>query len=250
MSLDSVVSGVARHGAAPLLRALYRPRVLGAEHLPAAGGVILACNHLSFCDSVLLPVVVPRPVAFIGKVEYFRARRPQGQDSRAERGDWGGGRATGGGLIGAFMRAMGTVPVDRAGGRAAAAAMGTSERVLREGRVFAIYPEGTRSPDGRLYRGRTGVARLALATGAPVVPCAVTGTDRVQPPGARLPRPPWRSGRPTLRFGPPVAIGPRPPRPNDAAVLRAVTDAVMAAIAELSGQECVDAYAPGRAAAA
>lgn len=237
MLLDRIVAGLTRKGAAPLVRALYRPRVEGLANVPTRGPVILASNHLSFCDSVFVPLAVlgapaRREVAFIGKVEYFRGRRP---DQR---------------LVTAFMRAMGTVPVDRTGGRAAVAAMATSERVLREGRVFGIYPEGTRSPDGRLYRGRTGVARLALATGAPVVPCAVVGTDRVQAPDALLPRPPWLSGRPTVRFGPPVPIGPRPVRRNDSAVLRAVTDDIMAAIAELSGQECVDAYAPARAKAA
>lgn len=177
MLLDRIVAGLTRKGAAPLVRALYRPRVEGLEHVPARGPVILACNHLSFRDSVFVPLAVlgepvGRTVAFIGKAEYFQGRRP---DQRATR---------------AFMRAMGTVPVDRSGGRAALAAMATSERVLREGRVFGIYPEGTRSPDGRLYRGRTGAARLALTTGAPVVPCAVIGTDRVQPNGALLPRPP------------------------------------------------------------
>ena len=226
--LDEAVAGVARGMVAPLLRALYRPRVSGLGHVPGGGPVILACNHRSFCDSVLLPLVVPRPVAYIGKVEYFRGRRLRQR------------------VTAAFMRAMGTVPVDRSGGRAAAAALATSERTVRAGWAFVIYPEGTRSPDGRLYRGRTGVARLALATGAPVVPCAVSGTERVQPPDARWPRPPWRSGRPVVRFGPPVPIGPRPARPNDAKVLRAITDDVMAAIADLSGQQYVHAYAPAR----
>ncbi|WP_019634329.1 lysophospholipid acyltransferase family protein [Actinomadura atramentaria] len=203
----------------PALRVAFRPRVEGRERVPASGPVILAANHLAFCDSFVLPLVMPRQVFFLGKHEYFT--RP-GAAGRA---------------MAAFFRGVGAIAVDRSGGAAAQAALDAGARVLDAGGVFALHPEGTRSPDGRLYRGHTGVARLALRTGAPIVPVALAGTDRVQPPGRAVPRP----GRVGVRIGRPLS--PAGYGPDDA---RELTDAVMRAIHALSGQEYVDAYAPRR----
>ncbi|MEV0401411.1 lysophospholipid acyltransferase family protein [Actinoallomurus sp. NPDC050550] len=196
----------------PLLRVVFRPKVTGTV---PDGAAILASNHLSFCDSLFLPLMAPRKVVFIGKEEYFVGTGLKGR------------------LIAAFFRGVGTIPVDRRGGSEAADALDTALRVLKEDRLFGIYPEGTRSPDGRLYRGKTGVARLALASGAPVVPCALIGTDQVQPMGHKMPK---KIMRVEVRFGEPLRF------PEDADP-RAVTDEVIAAIQKLSGQEYVDVYA-------
>jgi 1-acyl-sn-glycerol-3-phosphate acyltransferase len=196
----------------PLLRLVFRPKVTGTV---PGGAAILAANHLSFCDSLFLPLMAPRKVVFIGKEDYFIGTGLKGR------------------LVAAFFRGVGTIPVDRSGGSEAADALETALRVLRQGRLFGIYPEGTRSPDGRLYRGKTGVARLALASGAPVVPCALIGTDQVQPVGYRLPR---KIMRVEVRFGEPMWF------PADADP-RAVTDEIVGAIQKLSGQEYVDVYA-------
>lgn len=196
----------------PLLRVVFRPRVTGSV---PAGAAILAANHLSFCDSLFLPLVAPRKVVFIGKEEYFVGTGIKG---------W---------LIAAFFRGVGTIPVDRRGGSEAADALATALRVLRGGGLFGIYPEGTRSPDGRLYRGKTGVARLAMESGAPVVPCALIGTDVIQPTGYRLPK---RIMRVQVRFGEPIHVA-------EGDDLRAATDRIVAAIQMLSGQEYVDVYA-------
>jgi 1-acyl-sn-glycerol-3-phosphate acyltransferase len=196
----------------PLLKVVFRPKATGTV---PDGAAILASNHLSFCDSLFLPLMAPRKVVFIGKEDYFIGTGLKGR------------------LIAAFFRGVGTIPVDRSGGSEAADALETALRVLRQGRLFGIYPEGTRSPDGRLYRGKTGVARLALASGAPVVPCALIGTDRVQPLGCRFPR---RIMRVEVRFGEPMWF------PADADP-RAVTDEIIMAIQKLSGQEYVDVYA-------
>ncbi|GAA4623168.1 lysophospholipid acyltransferase family protein [Actinoallomurus vinaceus] len=196
----------------PLLRVVFRPKVTGTV---PDGAAILASNHLSFCDSLFLPLMAPRKVVFIGKEEYFVGTGLKGR------------------LIAAFFRGVGTIPVDRKGGTEAADALDTALRVLQEGRLFGIYPEGTRSPDGRLYRGKTGVARLALASGAPVVPCALIGTDQVQPMGHKLPK---KIMRVEVRFGEPLRF------PKDADP-RAVTDEIVTAIQKLSGQEYVDVYA-------
>jgi 1-acyl-sn-glycerol-3-phosphate acyltransferase len=149
----------------PVLKAIFRPRVDGLANVPATGPVILACNHLSFSDSIFTPLIVRRRVTFVAKAEYFAGKGMKG---------W---------LMRQFFLATGTIPVDRAGGKAAHAALDTLLRVLRAGGVAGIYPEGTRSPDGRLYRGKTGVARLALESGAPVVPVGLLNTDQIQPPG-------------------------------------------------------------------
>ncbi|MGK5554018.1 lysophospholipid acyltransferase family protein [Actinomadura kijaniata] len=205
----------------PPMRLALRPEVTGLESLPRTGPVILAANHLAVCDSFVLPLVVPRQVFFLGKQEYFT--RP-GVAGRA---------------MAAFFRGGGAIAVDRSGGRAALAALDAAARVLERGDVFALHPEGTRSPDGRLYRGRTGVARLALRTGAPVVPVGLVGTDRVQPRGRVVPRP----GRIEVRLGEPLTFAGRGPA-SHRDVTRAVTDEIMQAIQKLSGQEYVPSYAP------
>ncbi|MGB3443642.1 MAG: lysophospholipid acyltransferase family protein [Actinophytocola sp.] len=193
-------------------------RVEGREHLPRTGAVVLASNHLSFIDSVVIRLAAPRRVTFLAKDEYFTGRGLRGR------------------LVRWFFTAVGSVPVSRGSHRAAQAALDTAREVLDGGNVFGIYPEGTRSLDGKLYRGRTGVAWLALATGAPVVPVALAGTERLQPVGKRVPRP----HRVTVRFGPPMTfLG----DPKSARARRAVTDEVMLAIGELSGQERADRFA-------
>ncbi|MBW1599679.1 1-acyl-sn-glycerol-3-phosphate acyltransferase [Streptomyces sp. JJ38] len=208
----------------PALRLLFRPRIEGAGHVPAQGPVILAGNHLTFIDSMVLPLVTDRQVFFIGKDEYVTGTSLKGR------------------LMAWFFTGCGMIPVDRDGGHGGVAALMTGRRVLEEGKVFGIYPEGTRSPDGRLYRGRTGIARLALMTGAPVVPFAMIGTDRVQPGGRGLPR--LRPGlRITVRFGEPLDFSRYEGMDRDRYVLRAVTDEVMSEVMRLSGQEYVDMYA-------
>ncbi|GAA2394479.1 lysophospholipid acyltransferase family protein [Streptomyces glaucosporus] len=208
----------------PLLRVLFRPRVEGAERIPGSGPVILAGNHLTFIDSLILPLVVDRQVFFIGKDEYVTGKGLKGR------------------LMAWFFTGVGMIPVNRDGGRGGVAALMTGRRVLEEGKVFGIYPEGTRSPDGRLYRGRTGIARLTLMTGAPVVPFAMIGTDRVQPDGRGLPRI-GRDRRITVRFGEPLDFSRYDGMDRDRYVLRAVTDEVMSHVMRLSGQEYVDVYA-------
>lgn len=205
----------------PAMRLMFRPQVEGAEHIPGDGPVILAGNHLTFIDSMILPLVCDRQVVFIGKDEYVTGKGLKGR------------------LMAWFFTGVGMIPVDRDGGRGGVAALMTGRRVLEEGRMFGIYPEGTRSPDGRLYRGRTGIARLTLMTGAPVVPFAMIGTDKLQPGGAGLPRP----GKVTVRFGEAMEFSRYEGMDRDRYVLRAVTDSVMAEVMQLSGQEYVDMYA-------
>jgi 1-acyl-sn-glycerol-3-phosphate acyltransferase len=219
---DLVSRAVMRHVlVGPPLRMATRLSVQGRQHVPQHGALIVASNHLSFFDSIVIPLASGRQVHFLGKAEYF-----QGTGLR-------------GGVVRWFHSAAGTIPVDRSDPRAAMASLELGEQVLRRGGAFGVYPEGTRSPDGRLHRGRTGVARMALATGATLVPCAVIGTDRVQPPGSNS----FRPAKVTVRFGPPVDVASLEARFQKAALLRAVTDAVMDAIAELSGQERSDRYA-------
>lgn len=204
---------------APLSRLVFRAHISGVEHVPRRGPVILAANHLSTLDSFVIPLAAPRPVAFLAKDEYFVQPGLRG---------W---------LLRSALTAVDAVPVRRGATRAAQAALDTALEVLESGRAFGIHPEGTRSRDGRLYRGRTGVGWLALTSGAPVVPVAVLGTDRVQPIGTRLPRP----GRITVRFGPPLTFS---TSASSAADRRAATDEIMAAIQTLSGQEPANAYSP------
>ncbi|WP_445165692.1 lysophospholipid acyltransferase family protein [Mycolicibacterium sp. Dal123E01] len=205
----------------PLLALLGRPKVEGLEHVPSSGPVILASNHLAVADSFYLPLVVSRRITFLAKSEYF----------------------TGTGISGFFNRwfytAAGQVPIDRSGADAAQAAMTTAERVLKRGKLLGMYPEGTRSPDGRLYKGKTGLARLALETQVPVIPVAMIGTDVVNPPGSKM----WRFGRVTVRFGKPMDFSRFDGLAGNRFIERAVIDEVMYELMELSGQEYVDIYA-------
>jgi 1-acyl-sn-glycerol-3-phosphate acyltransferase len=201
----------------PILRVVYRVRVEGEEHLPGAGPVILAANHRSFLDSIFIPLVVRRRVTFVAKAEYF-------DDPKTA---W-------------FFRAMGQIPIRRSGGSASDGALAAATEVLEHGGVFGIYPEGTRTRDGYLHRGKTGVARLALGTGAPVVPVGLVGTDECQPTDRRLPRlfrTVW------IRFGEPLPLEHYASRRDDRLVLRQITDELMYEIRELSGYAYVDTYA-------
>jgi 1-acyl-sn-glycerol-3-phosphate acyltransferase len=199
----------------PLLRVLFRPHVRGRENVPLTGPVILASNHLSFIDSIAIPSLAPRKVAYLAKAEYF----------------------TGSGISGWFSRtlfsALGAQPVERETHRAAQAALDTALAVLKDGGAFGIYPEGTRSRDGRLARGKTGVAWLALTADCPVVPVAVAGTDKVQPVGARWPRP----HRISVTYGEPLTFPEHRGKAGNGRARREVTDRIMHAIADLSGQE-------------
>lgn len=202
----------------PGLKAYYQPWVEGHEHVPESGGAILASNHLSVSDSFFLPLVLKRKVVFLGKSEYFTGKGVKGYATRA------------------FMTGVGTIPVHRGGGRASEAALRTGLQVLQGGELLGIYPEGTRSPDGRLYRGKTGVARMAIEAGAPIVPVAMIDTHIAQPIGKKVP-----SRHPIgVRIGEPIRLDAYAGRQDDREVLREATDRVMAAIAELSGQEYVD----------
>ncbi|MDO8148840.1 MULTISPECIES: lysophospholipid acyltransferase family protein [Isoptericola] len=205
----------------PVLRMAFRPWTRGVDNLPSTGGAILASNHLAVIDSFVLPLVLDRQVKFLGKSDYFTGSGLRGR------------------LVAGFMRGVGTIPVDRSGGKASEAALRTGLRVLSEGELFGIYPEGTRSPDGRLYRGKTGVARLALESGAPVVPVAMVGTDVAQPLGKVLPKP-MPIG---VVIGEPLDFSRYRGMENDRFVLRAVTDEIVYAILRLSEQEYVDVYA-------
>ena len=205
---------------APTARTIWRPTVTGLEHVPASGGVILASNHLSFVDSVVIPCVVPRKVVFLAKSDYF----------------------TGSGLKGAAQRAwfegLGMLPVDRDDTKAAIASLDTALQVLGRGEAFGIYPEGTRSRDGRLYRGRTGVAHLALTAGVPVVPLGLAGTENIQPVGSRLPR----RADVTVTFGEPIDFAGRYDGVPLGRARREVTDEIMAAIGDITGQEPAGVY--------
>ena len=202
----------------PWLRAIFRPIVEGRDYVPDHGPAILASNHLSFSDSIFMPLMVKRKVVFVAKQEYFTGRGLKG---------W---------LIKMFFVGTGTIPVDRSGGRAAQAAIDTGLRVLREGNLFGIYPEGTRSPDGRLYRGKTGVARMTLETGVLVVPVAMTYRPR------RLPLVGWNVPAVTIRFGEPLDFSRYEGLAGDRFVERSVTDEIMYEIMTLSEQEYVDVY--------
>lgn len=204
---------------APLVRLIYRPEVEGMENVPARGPVILAANHLSAIDTAVTALVAPRPIKFLGKAEYFEGKGLRGR------------------LMASFLTALGYVPVDRSNAMAGLAALEAAREVLNNGGAFGIYPEGTRSLDGRLHRGHTGVGQLALATGAPVVPVALFGTEKVQPVGKRLPR----IAKVRVRFGEPLRFdqydGMDAPFSR-----RSVTDSVMYSIMELSEQVYVDSY--------
>ncbi|TWF88107.1 1-acyl-sn-glycerol-3-phosphate acyltransferase [Streptomyces capillispiralis] len=205
------------------LKLAFRPWVEGLENIPAEGPAVLASNHLSFSDSFFLPAVLDRKVTFIAKAEYFTTPGVKGR------------------LTAAFFKGVGQLPVDRSGARGAGeAAIRSGIEVLERGELFGIYPEGTRSPDGRLYRGKPGgLARVALATGAPVIPVAMIDTEKIQPPGQVMPK----LMRPGIRIGRPLDFTRYQGMEHDRFVLRAVTDEVMYEIMKLSGQEYVDMYA-------
>lgn len=200
----------------------FRPKVRGLRNVPTKGPLIIASNHLSFSDSIFMPMVVPRKVTFLAKSEYFTSPGPKGLLKKLT-----------------FI-ALGQVPVDRSGGRRSEAALITGLKVLSDGACLGIYPEGTRSPDGRLYKARTGIARLAIESGAPVVPVAMFDTDKIQPTGQVVPN----VKRVGMSFGEPMYFE---GDPTDLEHLRNVADTIMKAIGELSGQEYVDTYAPKKA---
>jgi 1-acyl-sn-glycerol-3-phosphate acyltransferase len=205
------------------LKLAFRPWVEGLDNIPTEGPAILASNHLSFSDSFFLPSMLDRKVTFIAKAEYFTTPGIKGR------------------MTAAFFKGVGQLPVDRSGARGAGeAAVRSGIEVLERGELFGIYPEGTRSPDGRLYRGKPGgLARVALATGAPVIPVAMIGTEKIQPPGKVIPK----LMRPGIRIGRPLDFSRYQGMEHDRFVLRAVTDEVMYEIMKLSGQEYVDIYA-------
>ncbi|NYI41230.1 lysophospholipid acyltransferase family protein [Demequina lutea] len=202
----------------PGLKVYYHPWSEGLENVPKDGAAILASNHLSFSDSIFLPLVLKRKVVFLGKAEYFTGKGVKGAATRA------------------FMEGVGTIPVHRGGGRSSEAALRTGMQVLDAGELLGIYPEGTRSQDGRLYRGKTGVARLAIEAGVPVLPVAMMGTDVAQPVGQKVPS----RVEIGVRIGEPIDIDAYRGRQDDREALRELTDKVMSAIQKLSGQEYVD----------
>jgi 1-acyl-sn-glycerol-3-phosphate acyltransferase len=205
----------------PLLRFIFRPWVRGVENVPSSGAAILASNHLSFSDSIFLPLQCPRHVVFLAKSEYFTGRGLKG---------W---------LVKIFFKSTGQLPIDRSGGKASEAALNTGLGVLEQGQLLGIYPEGTRSPDGRLYRGRTGIARMVLEAKVPVIPVAMIDTEKVQPIGKRLPR----VRRVGIVYGKPLDFSRFDGMEGDRIVLRAVTDEIIYELKKISGQEYVDQYA-------
>jgi len=204
----------------PLVRALYRPEIRGVENIPAEGPVLLAPNHRAALDTGVITFTAMRQVKFLGKAEYFTGRGLKGK------------------LMAGFLGGLGYVPVERGNAQAGLAALEAARKVLDAGGAFAIYPEGTRSLDGRLHRGHTGVAALALATGAKVVPVALSGTENLQPAGKRIPRP----AKITVTYGAPLDFSRYEGQDSSPAIRRSVTDEIMYAILELSGQEYVDSY--------
>ncbi|MHA7270343.1 lysophospholipid acyltransferase family protein [Arthrobacter sp. HLT1-20] len=205
----------------PVLKVLFRPWTKGLDNLPAEGPAVLASNHLSFSDSIFMPLMVPRPVVFLAKSDYFTGKGIKGR------------------LTAAFFKLTNQLPMDRSGGAASASSLDTGVQVLKDGGLLGIYPEGTRSPDGRLYRGKVGVAKLVLTANVPVIPVAMIGTDKVQPIGRRIP---------TIRrlgviFGEPMDFSRYQGMADDRFVQRSVTDEIMYELMRLSGQEYVDSYA-------
>src|SRR5215217_4493131 len=206
----------------PPVKRVFRPNVVGAENVPQHGPAIIASNHLSYADWIFMPLVLRRRVTFVAKSDYFTGAGIKG---RFQRG---------------FFKGTGQVPIDRSGGSASEGAIRAGMKVLERGDLFGIYPEGTRSHDGRLYKGRTGVARLALLSGVPVIPSAIIGTDLIAPPGKVI----SKIVSPAVRFGTPLDFSRYKGMSEDRFILRSITDEIMYAIMELSGQEYVDIYAP------
>lgn len=205
----------------PYLRTVFRPWVVGAEHIPERGPVIIAGNHLSVMDSFLMPLVIDRRVYFLAKSDYFTGRGLKGR------------------LVRWFFEAAGQLSIDRSGGKASEASLATGLDVLRKGNVLGIYPEGTRSPDGKLYRGRTGVARMILEAQVPVVPCVMVDTEKLMPAGRIIPR----VGRLGVVFGEALDFSRYYGLDGDRFVLRSITDEIMYELARLSDQEYEDVYA-------
>jgi 1-acyl-sn-glycerol-3-phosphate acyltransferase len=205
----------------PVLKVLFRPWIKGAEKIPSDGAAILASNHLSFSDSIFLPLMLRRPVVFLAKSEYFTGKGIKGTLSR-----W-------------FFKGTGQLPIDRSGGKASEAALNTGLSVLAQSQLLGIYPEGTRSPDGRLFRGRTGIARMVLEAKVPVFPVAMIDTEKVQPIGRKLPR----IRRIGVVVGEPLDFSRFAGMEGDRLVLRAVTDEIIYELMKLSGQEYIDVYA-------
>ncbi len=207
--------------AGPLLKSLFRPWVVGQENVPRTGGVIMASNHLSVIDSVFLPLYLDRRISFLAKSEYFTGKGVKGWVTRV------------------FMKATGQLPIDRSGGKASEASLNTGLRVLGGGDLLGIYPEGTRSPDGKMYRGRTGVARMVLEAGVPIVPIAMIDTEKMMPIGRRLPR----IRRIGIIIGEPLDFSRFEGMEGDRFILRSITDELMYEMQRLSKQEYVDVYA-------
>ncbi len=205
----------------PVLRLIFRPQASGVDHVPDEGPAILASNHLSYADWLFMPLTLSRRVTFVAKAEYFTTPGVKGWFQKK------------------FFSGAGQVPIDRGGASAAEGALKSAKDILARGDLFGIYPEGTRSHDGKLYRGKTGVARLALETGAPVIPVAVVGTDVVAPPGKKF----GSFTRPIVRFGKPLDFSRYEGMENDRYILRSITDEIMYEVMRLSGQEYVDMYA-------
>ena len=210
--------------AGPILKGIFRPWVVGAKHVPSEGPVILASNHLSFVDSVFLPLVIDRDMVFLAKSEYFTGKGLRGWATK-----W-------------FMKGTGMLPIDRSGGKASEASLNTGLRVLAEGKVLGIYPEGTRSPDAKLYRGRTGIARMVLEAGVKVIPVAMIDTEKVMPIGAKWPK----LRRLGVIFGEPLDFSRFEGFEEDRFILRAITDEIIYELAGLSGQQYEDVYASSK----
>lgn len=207
--------------AGPILMTVFRPWIVGRENIPESGGVIFAGNHLSFIDSVFLPLVLERRISFLAKSDYFLGKGIKGWLTRL------------------FFKGTGMLPIDRSGGKASEASLNTGLAVLAKGEQLGIYPEGTRSPDGKLYRGRTGVARMILESGVPVIPVAMIDTEKVMPAGRRIPK----VRRIGIVFGEPLDFSRFRGLEGDRFVLRSITDEIMYELNRLSGQEYVDVYA-------
>ncbi|MGH3760681.1 lysophospholipid acyltransferase family protein [Actinophytocola sp.] len=205
----------------PLLRLFFRPEVEGAENIPDRGGALLASNHLAVADSFFLPLMLKRRVTFPAKLEYFTQPGIKGRFKK-----W-------------FFTGMGQIPIDRSGGAAAQAALDTGIRLLNEGHLLGIYPEGTRSPDGRLYKGKTGLARMALEARAQVIPVAMFDTDKANPIGSKM----WKPHKIRIKIGKPMDFSRYEGLAGDRFVERSITDEIMYSLMELSGQEYVDIYA-------
>ena len=206
----------------PISKAIFRPWIVGRRNVPAEGGAILASNHLSFVDSIFLPLMIDRPVSFLAKSDYFTGKGLKGWATRM------------------FFKATGQLPIDRSGGKASEASLNTGLQVLGRGDLLGIYPEGTRSPDGKLYRGRTGIARMALEAHVPVVPVVMVDTDLMMPIGVRVPR----VVRIGIVIGEPLDFSRFEGMEGDRYILRSITDEIMVALQRLGEQEYEDVYAP------